>query len=747
MTFVKRPLAVITLSFFISFCVLLNFDTLDKKGVLIVFGAVFCLSVPLAVLSKKARVLAVYAALAGVAVVAASIYATAFTNADDLTYLCGESRECILTVTEKTGNSAYYHNYEVVAVPCDGKDKFKTLVSSTENYEIGDILKADISFYLPEEDAVFDEKSYCLSLGVKIKGEIENAEIIGKDTTSFSIKIKLLNLKLSDIIHAGFEGDTAEIADAVVLGNKTSLSDEIKRDFSRLGISHLLAISGMHISFICSGFSFILKNVRINRKVICILTVFLMLFYMALTGFSPSVVRASVLCIMMSVIYVIGISYDGITCLGVCGCIMVLIDPFCAYSVGMQLSFCSYIGCLASAGTTEKLRIASKATDGFLRKAAKNVLSSVLFTVYVVCFTMPVSWLYFGSTSIIAPLSNLIFIPAFSIVLYIAVAALACYPVTWLFYAVSKVGTVYIGLILKLSSCLSSIRGITVSTKYTFSFCILALLAACVVFSATLHNKFSVVFRIGMVVLIAAYTCGVVIYNGNLENYTEVTRCGGKNNEALIIISGGESSIVDFSNCSRSDVKREIHFSEERRITEIDSFVLTRYSGKTVSGIEYLTDSTFVKTVYLPTPKSDDRQIYSEVVSVLEEENIIIEEYSPGKDVLTLGNSSLFVNTFYESTSSKKTSCAKVKSADETLIYLGKGWNSARSRVAKDFPTSSCDCLFLGSKGFDSSTFSLVTDAEIYLFSASESENKNLIPSLKESNIYDVTAAVTVRLK
>ncbi len=747
MTFVKRPVAVITLSFFISFCVLLNFESIDKRVILAVSAAVFCVFLVPAILIKRIRVFAIYVLIASIAVHAASLYAISFSEGDDMSHLCDGTSECTATVAETGGASSYYHSYIANVKISESGEEFKTILSGAEEYEIGDILKADVAFYLPEEDAVFDEKSYCLSLGVRVKGDIESAEVIGKDTDSFSLKIKRLNMKLSDILHRGLEGDAAEIADAVVLGNKSNLSNEITRDFSRLGISHLLAISGMHISFICSGFTFIMRKIRVNRKIISLLTVLLMLFYMALTGFSPSVVRASVLCIMMSIIYIIGISYDGMTCLGVCGCIMVFVDPFCAYSVGMQLSYCSYIGCLASVSATEKLGIASNPSDGVIKKFALRTLSSALFTVFVVCFTMPVSWLYFGTTSIAAPLTNLIFIPAFSLVLYISVAVIILSPVPFLFGVISKIGTVYINLILKLSSLISSMKGITVSTKYDFSPYILAALAALVVLSAVLCSKKSRICQIGIIFLVAVYALGIVRYNANLGESTEVTRCIAKGGEALILIGDGTCSVVDFSAASRSSIKREIHYSEERCATEINSFVVTRYSGSTPEGIEYLASASFVDTVYLPVPRGTEREICFEIKEFLSSKGIAVKEYNPNKDILTLGNSKLTVGLLSDGTSSKKTVCAKVEGQNETLVFLGKGWNKSRGRVEKDYSPYSCDYLFLGSSGNASAPYSLITDAEIYLFSDSEDKSKNLIPSLKEERIYGASSAVTVRLK
>lgn len=750
MDFVKRPVAVFTLSFFISFCVLSNIENINKITVSIVASVLFaCFTVSSFFFKKTCRILSVYALITVLAISLSSIYACHFTTKDDFSDLCLDEHECILYITDRNSTGEYFNTYTANVVSVDGeKSDFKTIVSSEEHFDIGNIVCADISFYLPGNDEVFDEAKYCLSMGVKIKGSLNDAKITGTDTKSLSVKIKHLNKKLSNILHKGFEGNTAEIADAVVLGNKSGLSTEIKRDFSRLGISHLLAISGMHISFICSGFSFLMKKAGIGRKIICAMTIFLMLFYMALTGFSPSVVRAAILCIMMSIIYIIGISYDGITCLGICGCIMLFFDPFCAYSVGMQLSFSSYIGCIVASRAQERMEFFDTTKkSNFLKRTLAKLVSSLVFTIFVVCFTLPVSWLYFGTTSVIAPLVNIVFIPAFSIVLYVSVVLLISYPIPFLFNLTAKVGTYFIGFLLSAASKISSLKGITVSTKYPFSPYIIVLLVIAIIAAAILKKKYAVSAWILTAALIVSYGIGIASYNASLANIVEVTRCADNSGEGLVIIADNRCILLELSEGSASNMKRALHYAEERRATDINTLVLSRLSEKTINGVKYLSEAAVLNTVYIPKPTYDTYSIYSEITNCLQEKGISCFDYSVYDEIFFFDNVSIKISDINSNTS-KKIICTEICGKNENLIYLGKGWSTQRGKIINKYNLSSCNYLMFGSYGFDITTpYSGDYNGSVFMFVEENEDNKKYISSISETFRYSSSSNVTIKLK
>ena len=752
MDFVKRPVAVFTLSLFASFCLLLNFGVISEMAVFAISLFLFIASLVIVIVSKKKiRVLFSYAAIVALAIVVSSLYAFFFTSDSDVSSLYDGEHEIVFCVTDELGGSENYHSYtaDVIRVD-DGKADFKTVISGVNVFEIGEIVRAKSEFYIPESDAVFDEEKYCLSLGVRVKCEIEEASVIGENTDSLLIKIRKLNGRLSSIFYEGLEGEAANIADAIVLGNKSELSNSVRRDFSRLGISHLLAISGMHISFISAGFSFLMKKAGVRKKIICLLTVFLMIFYMALTGFSPSVVRAAVLCIMMSIIYIIGISYDGITCLGVCGCIMIFVDPFCAYSVGMQLSFCAYLGCLASSGAIGRLGLGKKTReDRIIKRLAKSVCRTLVFSLFAVLFTLPVSWFYFDSTSVIAPLTNLFFIPAFSLVLYISVVLLAVYPISPVFLFLSKVAAFIINFPLEIASRISSIRGISISTKYPFSPYIFALLALAVIAAALIKKKHVFVAWISIAVLIASYACGVLIYNLNLEGEVEVTRCGGKSGETLIVLSDGECAAIMLSPASHTEIKRAIHYAGERRVTEVDTLILTRYTSKSLDGVKYFDESTVLETVYLPSPDKDSYSIYSSIKEYIENSGKKAVKYSVNNDKIQFAASSISVFSFENDASSVRTVCVEVTGEKQQLAYLGKGWSSSKSKVISRIPPSSCEYIFFGSYGSKITSPYTVGNygGELYLFAEADNNTERYVSFIPYEDRYSVSDTATVRLK
>ncbi|MBQ4321218.1 MAG: ComEC/Rec2 family competence protein [Oscillospiraceae bacterium] len=204
---------------------------------------------------------------------------------------------------------------------------------------------------------------------------------------------------------------------AMLTGDRTLLwqDEALTGAFAEIGISHMLAVSGMHVS-ILAGFILLLFG---KRRWSAVLAAALSLGFAAMTGFSPSVTRAFVMQVFVLMAPILNRESDAPTSLAFALGILLFPNPYALASIGLQLSFLATAGLIwlapqlreALIHPLEKKRI-RREMPRFARVLLHFVLTSLAATVSALVMTAPLAAWYFGSASVIAPLANLLIVPA-----------------------------------------------------------------------------------------------------------------------------------------------------------------------------------------------------------------------------------------------------------------------------------------------------------------------------------------------
>lgn len=126
---------------------------------------------------------------------------------------------------------------------------------------------------------------------------------------------------------------------ALLFGIKTNLNDEIQQQFKDFGILHVLAVSGMHVVLLFSTISYVLRKLRVSKNAITILLVVFLLIFSLMAGFSGSVVRAALMCLMSIVGSLTGRRSHAVNLLVGSMLLILLCDPNYLFDVGFQLSY------------------------------------------------------------------------------------------------------------------------------------------------------------------------------------------------------------------------------------------------------------------------------------------------------------------------------------------------------------------------------------------------------------------------
>ena len=216
---------------------------------------------------------------------------------------------------------------------------------------------------------------------------------------------------LKDSIDRSFPGDAAPLVKALVTGNRDSLTDPFTTSLQRTGLSHTVAVSGMHLSFLAALVSGLLGR---GKRRSALATCGVVLVFTLISGCTPSVVRAAVMLILLQLAALLGRERDPLTALALALMLLLAWNPFSAAHIGLQLSFASVAGILLFSD-----RLQERMLRGWKRPPKDSTplrllgalvrfgAAALSATLGAMVFTTPLTALYFGSLSLISPLANL----------------------------------------------------------------------------------------------------------------------------------------------------------------------------------------------------------------------------------------------------------------------------------------------------------------------------------------------------
>lgn len=235
---------------------------------------------------------------------------------------------------------------------------------------------------------------------------------------------------ISSRFAAVLPGDRGALATALITGSKTNLSVGAVSHFRTCGATHLMAVSGLHLSVIVGSLYWLLRKLRLPAWLTTVLTGAVLLVYDGVAGFSASVVRASLMMAVLLAARLFGRKADGLNSLGL-AVFLLCTDPFAVTDVSLQLSVTSVLSLLTLSPVLNK---------SLARLHIPKVLrQSFSATVSVLLYTLPFMWLSFGQTALLSLLSNLVLIPLAQVAMIAALLMLLFTPLPYLVYACAVV--------------------------------------------------------------------------------------------------------------------------------------------------------------------------------------------------------------------------------------------------------------------------------------------------------------------
>lgn len=214
---------------------------------------------------------------------------------------------------------------------------------------------------------------------------------------------------IKDSLYKYMDKEEASIALPLVLSDTSQMEQADKDAFRQGGISHILAVSGLHIGFLVAIISFILQKANVRKVKRFFLTIIPLLLYCCLIGFTPSVTRATVMCVVMLAVQLLGGQTDMLTSLAIASFVVLLIEPFYIFDCGFLLSVGAVFGIATFSNCTR--RILKKYN---VNKILNFVLTTIIISVGATLGTFFILTWFYGTVSFIGVLLNILIIPILS---------------------------------------------------------------------------------------------------------------------------------------------------------------------------------------------------------------------------------------------------------------------------------------------------------------------------------------------
>ncbi len=285
-------------------------------------------------------------------------------------------------------------------------------------YDYGDLLELRGELETPPTFDGFDYREYLLRRGIGSLIAYPRVSVLAHDQGSaFRAALIDTRARLSGALADALPEPEASLAAGVLLGKRVDLPPDLTEEMNATGTSHLVAVSGQNVTLVAGLLMAALAWV-IGRRPAAWLALAAVIGYSLLVGGEPSVVRAAIMGTLYVIATALGRQSSGPIALALAGAVMTAIDPQAVHEVSFQLSFAATLG-LMTLGSLLVVR-AQALVQRWPAIAAfpltRPAIELVGVTLAAIAFTLPITAVNFQRVSLVAPLANLLAVPAFLLV-------------------------------------------------------------------------------------------------------------------------------------------------------------------------------------------------------------------------------------------------------------------------------------------------------------------------------------------
>lgn len=495
----------------------------------------------------------------------------------------------------------------------------------------GDSLYIEGEFKQPEEARNYKGYNYKQYLKTKkIIGtvELEKAKILKSSNGSF---IHNIQKYIKDTRNGTLTDEEGNLLLAILLGDKDKLSEDIQESFKTSNLSHMLAVSGAHVSYIILGLTYVLQNSIIGKKNGKIVCIFFLLVFMAITNFTPSVTRA---CIMAVLTLFSGIIYrksDVYTNISVAALITLIFNPYSLLDLGFQLSYGGTIGIIIFIKRIQEKKSNSKVINYIKQMALVSIYANIIIIPIMMYHFNTVSFTFIISNIMTSPILGIIVITGFLFI----IASITVKPLTRLIAIFIKP---ILSILIKISQICSKLpfSNILVVTPYMFNvISYYAIILYCI--KSKKNNKCKIIICLLIVLILINFI--IYIFPQKLRIFFIDV---GQGDSTLIITPDKKTVLIDGGGSDSFDVGEKVllPYLLDRRILKIDYVLISHFDTDHCGGILTIMEKVKVKNIII-SEQAEHSENYERSKKLMIHKKIRLIEVKKG-DKIKIGRYSEF---------------------------------------------------------------------------------------------------------
>ncbi|MDM8554194.1 DNA internalization-related competence protein ComEC/Rec2 [Desulfococcaceae bacterium HSG7] len=486
----------------------------------------------------------------------------------------------------------------------------------------------------------FDYERYMVYKGIRVSTYVygENVTLLGHNTDGgISASISAMRQNIIHFINTYTKGQPRAVLKALIVGERNEIRGPLRDAFQRAGVSHILAISGLHIGIIATVCFFLLQKVlhlmtpllwyAASDKACAILTIIPVIFYGLIAGMSPSTQRAVVMITLFLIAIVKNNEYDSLSTLLWAAFLILSVTPALLFSISFQLSFAAVFSILFGFRQFEPRR-ATELYANFFNRFQYKVANLILVSLLAILGVLPLTMLYFNQISIVGIWMNLIIIPLIGFIT-IPLGLLAVFLLPFLpqaaeisLQASAAILSVALNIILGLTS-FPWVAMKTFTPTHIEIACYYLLLGAVIKIIAWRYNltdnernmselKPAITVIIAVLIILSVDT----LYWLNDRFWRDDLRVTmidvGQGSSYLAELPGGDCFLIDgggFSDNSHFDIGARMiaPLLWRKKIMTVDTVVLTHPERDHLNGLVFIIDHFNVKNIWRTDDTSDTK--------------------------------------------------------------------------------------------------------------------------------------------
>ena len=425
----------------------------------------------------------------------------------------------------------------------------------------------------------------------------------------------------------------------ILLGDKSSIEEDVRQNFADSSLSHILAVSGTHISYVVICISVLFKKLKLNKNIRKVLTSLVLFMYLYLVDFSVSATRA----VIMSTIVIMQMLFyrkqDTITTIAFSSIIILINNPYSILNIGFLLSYGGTIGIILFVN-----RISIESKEDFFQRFKRYLKDICIVTISAQTIIMPIIIYYFNTISFTFIISNiiasLIIGPIIMIGLVIIAISFFKIPIISL---IIRFYNILIVILVRTADIISKIpmSKIYLKTPTTleiiFYYSVVFLIALLIYIKKSnrkfikktiqidiynlknffINNRNKVLIFISIVSLISITS--IKIPKELKINFIDV----GQGDSCLITTPQNKKVIVDSGGSESYDVGKNVllPYLLDKRITKIDYIMISHFDTDHCKGFEYVLENIKVKNVII-SKQSETSENFKQIMKIIRKKRI-----------------------------------------------------------------------------------------------------------------------------